>query len=275
MDINTIKNVTEEGSTPIGVEENKEIFNISNEDRPGILHLFGNTGQGKSVTIENLIISDIHNNRGGMLIDPYGDLIKAIQDYIPIDKVNKVTVFEAKAGTLDENIVKFKQEIRFEEMQKDSQKFLLCKIDNRTLDTGVARELGIYLVKQFLQIVNVENRSLILDEAHNFIDKDILGEMTQSKEKGLSCILLDQTSTHYHTDILERLLKSANHVLCYFTDNLTVNTINKYHPDMNPEELTLLEKYQFIIKMNAKTISPTIIKLKGIFPIPYPKNNSK
>ncbi len=42
-----------------------------------------------------------------MFIDPYGDLIKDIQDYIPADKANKVAVFEAQAGTIDENIIPY------------------------------------------------------------------------------------------------------------------------------------------------------------------------
>ena len=205
-----------------------------------------------------------------MFIDPYGDLIKDIQDYIPADKTNKVAVFEAQAGTLDENIAKFKQEIHLEEMKKDGQKFLICKLDYRTLGKDVARELGLNLVKQFLQVVGGENRSLVLDEAHNFVDEEVLEQIVQSKEKGLLCILSDQTSMHYRTDILERTLEAANHVLCYFVDSATANLINKHHPEMSPSELTSLEKYNFVAKVNAKSTSPAVMKLKGVS-IPYQK----
>jgi hypothetical protein len=266
-----MENIIKEGLTPIGVEENGETFGLSPAERPGILHLFGRSGEGKSVTLENIVISDIHNGRGGMLIDPYGDLIKDIQAYIPEDKATKVAIFEAQAGTFDENIAKFQQEIHFEEMKKDGQKFLLCKLDYKTLGQDVARALGIYLVKQFLQVVGGENRSLVLDEAHNFVDEEILGQIVQSKENGLSCILSDQTSMHYRTDILERTLEAANHVLSYFVDSATAGLINKYHTEMSPSELTSLEKYNFMTKVNAKTASPTVMKLKGVFPIPYPK----
>lgn len=76
---------------------------------------------------------------------------------------------------------------------------------------------------------------------------------------------------HYRTDILSRLLKAANHILCYFTENETANLINKYHPEMSLSELIALEKHNFLAKLNAKTVSPTIMKLKGVFPVPYPK----
>jgi len=266
-----MEHLIKKGLTPIGIQENGEIFGLSSEERPGILHLLGRTGQGKSITIETITISDIFNNRGGMLIEPYGDLIKDVQSYIPADKGDKVTVFEAQTGTLEENIAKFQREINFVEMKNDGQKFLLCKIDYQTLGGDVARSLGIFLVGQFLQIVGGENRTLVIDEAHNFIDEQTLEQILKSKEKKLSCILSDQTCLHYRTDILENLLKTVDHIICYAVDTTTANLINKFHPEMNTGELTTLEKFNFATKINAQTVSPTKLVLKGIFPIPYPK----
>lgn len=272
MITDTMENIIKAGLTPIGVQEDGKIFGISQEEHSGILHLLGRTGNGKSVTIETIIISDIYNGRGGMFIEPYGDFIQDIQAYIPADKANRITIFEAQMGTLNENIAKFRKEIDLEKMQKDAQRFLLCKIDYRTLGVDVAREFGIYLVKQFLQVVGGENRSLGIDEAHNFIDEDILEQIIQSKEKRLFCILTDQTCLHYRTDILERLLENLNHVICYFIDKETADLINKYHPQMSSSDLTTLEKYNFIAKVNARTASPITMKLKGVFPIPYPRS---
>lgn len=271
MSTNTMKNIIREGLTPIGVQENGEIFGLSREERSGIMYLFGHSGQGKSVTIENIILSDIHNGRGGMLIEPHGDLIRDIQAYIPADKASKVTVFEVQTGTFDENVARFQKEIDFKEIQKDDQKFLLCRLDYKTLGKDVTKELGTYLVKQFLQVVGGSNQTLAIDEAHNFLDEEIFQQIAQNKEKNLSCILLDQFAQLYQTDVIEHLLEAANHVICYLVDVDTANLITKYHPEMNPSELTTLEKYTFMAKVNAKTASVTIMKLKGVFPIPYPK----
>lgn len=270
-----MENIIKEGLTPIGVKENGEAFCLSPENRPGIMHLFGRAGQGKSVTLEDIIISDIHNGRGGLLIDPYGDLIKTIQTYIPAEKASRVVVFESQTGSLDENVAKFQQEIDFEEMKNDAKKFLLCKLDYRTLGADGARQLGIYLVKQFLQITNGENQTLGLDEAHNFVDEEIIEQMELGKEKGLSCILSDQISMDYRMDIIMRLLEAANHIICYFTAPETADLINKYHPEMVPREILALEKFDFMAKMNAKTASPVSMKLRGTFPIPYPQNSLK
>ncbi|MFH1286999.1 MAG: hypothetical protein ABII02_04615 [Candidatus Magasanikbacteria bacterium] len=266
-----MENIIKEGLSLIGVLENGETFSLSSEERSGIMYLFGHSGQGKSVTIENIIISDIYNGRGGILIEPHGDLIRDIQAYIPAGKADKVTVFEAQTGTFDENVARFQKEIDFMEMQKDDQKFLLCRLDYKTLDEDVTKKLGTYLVKQFLQVVGSDNRTLAIDEAHNFLDEEVFQQIAQIKEKGFSCILLDQFAKLYRTDVIDRLLEAANHVICYLVDMDTANLINKYHPEMNPSELTTLEKYNFMAKVNAKTASPAVMKLKGVFPIPYPK----
>ncbi|HLC69890.1 MAG TPA: hypothetical protein VJH75_02490 [Patescibacteria group bacterium] len=270
-----MKNIIKEGTTPIGVQENGETFCLSPENRSGIMHLLGRAGQGKSVTLEYIIISDIHNGRSGMLIDPYGDLIKTVQTYIPVDKASRVVVFESQAGTFDENVAKFHQEINFEEMNSDAKKFLLCKLDYRTLGADGARQLGTYLVKQFLEITNGENQTLGLDEAHNFVDEKIIEQMEHSKDKGLSCILSDQMSMDYRMDIIMRLLEAANHIICYYTAPETAGLINKYHPEMIPSEILALKKFDFMVKINAKTASPATMKLRGVFPIPYPQNSPK
>lgn len=266
-----MENIIREGLTPIGVKENEEIVGLSSPERSGILHLMGHSGQGKSVTLEMMAIADIHNGRGGMLIEPYGDLIKDVQEYIPTDKADKVTFFEASTGDLEANIAKFQNEINLTEMKEDAQKFLLCKIDYQTLGNDVARDLGIYLIGQFLNVVGGENRSLFIDEAHNFINEETLEKILKSKENNLSCILSDQTCLHYRTDILKSLLKTLDHIICYQVDTKTADLINEFHPEIISDELTTLEKYYFVTKLNARTASPTTLKLRGIFPFPFPK----
>jgi len=260
-------NLIQEGLMPIGTKENGEIIGLLNEERAGVLHLYGRTGQGKSVTLEGVVVSEIVNGRGGMFIEPYGDLVKDVQLYIPVDKKNKVAVFEAKEKTLEENIARFEKEIDFNEMKKDNQKYLLCKLDYQTLGTDVAKELGVYLVNQFLKVVGGENRSLVLDEAHNFLSEEVLEQILQSKEKGLLSVLCDQTSLHYREDIHKRLLESVNYVVSYRLDEKTASMINKYHSEIDKSELAELEKYYLIAKLNSG-----VVKLKGIYPIPYLKN---
>ena len=264
--------MNKKGITPIGEQENGKIFGLSTAERPGILFLFGRTHQGKSVTLAEIILSDIHNQRGGLFIDPWGDLIEDILAHTPTAKAKKVKKFEATTGTFDENVKRFDKEIGFDQLQKDDQLFVLCKIAYKTLGEGVAREFGTYLTKQFLKVIKEGNRTLGLDEAHNFLDDEAFKQITQNKAKGLSVLLADQSSGHYQKDIFEGLLKASSHVLSFALDEDTAKLINKYHPEMKVSELMSLEKFHFMAKVNAKGTSPAVTKLRGIFPIPYPIN---
>ncbi|MFH1089065.1 MAG: hypothetical protein V1716_01425 [Candidatus Uhrbacteria bacterium] len=260
-------NLPKEGTTPIGVQENGEIFSLSLEERSGILNLFGRSGQGKSLTIENIVISDILNGRSGLLIEPYGDLIKEIQLYVPADKIK---VFETQAGTLEENIARFQQEIDFSEMT-NGQLFILCQINYQALGGDLTKDFGDYLVKQFLKVAGCKNCSLMIDEAHNSVSEEILEQVFESKEEGLSCLFSDQSFTNYRAEFVGRLFEVSNHLICYLLNPEIADLLNKYNPDMSSDELTKLEQYHFLAKFNAKTATPTIIKLKGIFPIPFSK----
>lgn len=262
----TTEHIITDGTTPLGMKDNGEVFSISAQDRPGILYVFGRTGQGKSVMLASLVISDIRNGRGGMFIDPYGDLIQEIQSHITPEQAKNVVMFEAQAGTVDENIAKFQKEIDLTQMQSDAHKFLLCKLDYRALGNDGARGVGEDIVKRFLTIVGGQNRTIGIDEAHNFINEELAESIVKARENSVSYIFSDQMVRCYKASVGERLLKVSNHILCYFVDTETANTISTFHPQMSVNELVALQKYHFLAKVNAQTSSPTMIALKGILP---------
>ncbi len=57
------------------------------------MYLIGKTGTGKSTALENMIIQDIKVGRGVAVIDPLGDTIEHIIDFIPSYRVNDVIYF--------------------------------------------------------------------------------------------------------------------------------------------------------------------------------------
>ena len=68
-------------------------FGIKLDDRRRHMYLIGKTGMGKSTMIENMVINDINNGRGVAVVDPHGDLVEKIIEYIPKDRVNDVVYF--------------------------------------------------------------------------------------------------------------------------------------------------------------------------------------
>ncbi len=68
-------------------------FGIKTDDRRRHMYFIGKTGMGKSTVLENMIIQDIQNNKGVAVIDPHGDLVEKVIDFIPQHRINDVVYF--------------------------------------------------------------------------------------------------------------------------------------------------------------------------------------
>ena len=68
-------------------------FGIKTDDRRRHMYFIGKTGMGKSTVLENMIIQDIMNNKGVAVIDPHGDLVEKVIDFIPSHRINDVVYF--------------------------------------------------------------------------------------------------------------------------------------------------------------------------------------
>ncbi|MDD3679588.1 MAG: type IV secretion system DNA-binding domain-containing protein [Candidatus Shapirobacteria bacterium] len=68
-------------------------FGIKKADRRLHFYTIGKTGTGKSTLIANMAISDIRKGRGVAVIDPHGDLIDILLNYIPSHRINDVCYF--------------------------------------------------------------------------------------------------------------------------------------------------------------------------------------
>jgi CxxC-x17-CxxC domain-containing protein len=68
-------------------------FGIKLDDRRRHMYIIGKTGMGKSQMIQNMAIQDIQAGRGIGLIDPHGELVEGLLDYIPKHRVNDVIYF--------------------------------------------------------------------------------------------------------------------------------------------------------------------------------------
>jgi len=68
-------------------------FGIKPQDRLRHIYLIGKTGQGKTTLLENMINFDIQNKNGLAFLDPHGDCVQRILDYIPKERINDVIYF--------------------------------------------------------------------------------------------------------------------------------------------------------------------------------------
>jgi len=65
-------------------------FGIKKEDRRKHFYLLGKTGVGKSTVFKNMFISDILRGDGACIIDPHGELVEELLDFIPQERIKDV-----------------------------------------------------------------------------------------------------------------------------------------------------------------------------------------
>jgi hypothetical protein len=68
-------------------------FGIKIDDRRRHMYLVGKTGMGKTTVLENMIINDLNAGYGIALVDPHGDLVEKILNFIPSNRLNDVVYF--------------------------------------------------------------------------------------------------------------------------------------------------------------------------------------
>lgn len=72
----------------------EQIFGIKRIDRRRHMYVIGKSGTGKSTLLANMIINDLKHNEGIAVVDPHGDLIETVLNYIPRHRINDVIIFD-------------------------------------------------------------------------------------------------------------------------------------------------------------------------------------
>lgn len=70
------------------------VYGIRKADRRRHLYVIGKTGTGKSTLLANMAINDLKNDEGMCVIDPHGDLVETLLDYIPSRRINDIIYFD-------------------------------------------------------------------------------------------------------------------------------------------------------------------------------------
>lgn len=76
------------------LEEKKFIFGIKRVDRRRHLYIIGKSGVGKAKLLELMIRQDVHYGEGVCVIDPHGELIESILDFIPEERAGDVCIID-------------------------------------------------------------------------------------------------------------------------------------------------------------------------------------
>lgn len=72
---------------------NRFEFGIKREDRRKHFYILGKTGVGKSTVFKNMFIADILRGDGACFVDPHGETVEELLDFIPPERVMDVIYF--------------------------------------------------------------------------------------------------------------------------------------------------------------------------------------
>ncbi len=89
--------VPESGGTYLGYGHYRGVrrqVHILQEDRRRHLYIIGKTGVGKSELLKDMAIQDIKAGHGVCVIDPHGDLVEDILQYVPPERAEDVIYFD-------------------------------------------------------------------------------------------------------------------------------------------------------------------------------------
>ena len=87
-----IKNCTYFGTT--NYRDKAVKFGIKDNDRSVHVYAIGKTGTGKSTIFKNMVVQDIARGAGVGVIDPHGQLIDELLEFIPKERLKDVVIFD-------------------------------------------------------------------------------------------------------------------------------------------------------------------------------------
>ncbi|MFA6526223.1 MAG: type IV secretion system DNA-binding domain-containing protein [Candidatus Buchananbacteria bacterium] len=72
----------------------KTLVHMKEDDRRRHMYIIGMTGTGKSTTMATMAVQDIIAGKGVCVLDPHGELIEEILQYVPKERLEDVIIFD-------------------------------------------------------------------------------------------------------------------------------------------------------------------------------------
>src|SRR3989338_7085408 len=76
------------------LEEKKYVFGVLRKDRRRHLYIIGKSGVGKSKLLELFVRQDIASGQGLCFMDPHGDVVEALLDFVPENRIQDVCIID-------------------------------------------------------------------------------------------------------------------------------------------------------------------------------------
>ena len=160
-------------------------------------HIIGATGTGKSTLLSSMIIQDMEQGNGVALLDPHGDLIETVLNYVPEHRAKDVVLFDPSDSEypVGFNILQAHTEIEKETLSSD----LVAAF--KRLSTSWGDQMHSVLSNALLAFLNSSRGGTLLDLRRYLLETPFRNEFLRS---------VDDYSILYYWQKQYPLLKTAS-----------------------------------------------------------------
>ena len=216
------------------------------------LLVLGSTGQGKSTTLIQVVLELIKNNQTGVLYDPYGDLVKAIQKNVISENLkNRFVVFD---GSISEEDIK----------ENIGNKFIL--VSTRKLKEGGRHTQGkaqsiIQIFFKYLQ----KDQWCVIDEAFEYLTDDIIENYFDLMQKGRKFIFSDVSLINLSEQERSKFISEIDNYIIYKTRNVDAQWLEENNKNFNAQNIKAIKQYHFQCLHNGELeYSPSLWPIRTI-----------
>lgn len=157
----------------LNIHQGKEMpVTVNTEHRLRHMHVIGATGTGKSTFLLNCIVQDINMGTGVAVLDPHGDLIESILEWMPAHRLQDVVVIDPADG---EYPVAFNILSAHSEIEKNILSSDLVAVFRR-LSTSWGDQMNSVFANAILAFLESDNGGTLIDLRRFLIEKGFRDE---------------------------------------------------------------------------------------------------
>ena len=209
-----------------------ENLQVSSEKFKEGFFVAGNPGQGKTVFLVQLALELIKNGQKGLLIDPYGDLAKTVEDHIKTEQAKKGVEFIS----LDIE--------GYDLAAKLQDKFVI--VSGKYFDDGhrmTAKKIQRFVTKYYKQAK--DDQWLIIDEALSCVNDEIFELYLASASKNIHYVFSGIDFLQLSKKERAEFANVVQNYVIYKTRNMDAVLLSRERGELDPKKIKAIEQYHF------------------------------